>query len=349
MVAPAGTGKSRLLREFVARSGRSLDCGRCLSVRRGPDLLAPRSDRPGSGRHLYDDPPPQPSEAPAPSGPDAAAMSPTGSLARSVCRSAAYALEETFWAIRRYFSCSVAGHPLLVLIDDIHWAEPTFLELIRSLAMDRLRCAARPRVLCPARALRRASGLGRTIEHHRLLTLHPLSDDESAQIAANLLGASNLDQEVRKRIVTRSRATPSSSNRCSRCFWTTGSWAGRERALDSDPRRRGDHRPADDPDAPVGTPGPPRRDGAGGRRARGGDRSGVLPGSGRGPLPGRGPTARGRELREPHPTRADRAAGIDVRQPGDAPIRSSPDPRGRLPRSPEADPRQPPRPVHRLA
>ena len=52
----------------------------------------------------------------------------------------------------------------------------------------------------------------------------PLSDDESAQIAANLLGASNLDEEVRKRIVHASRAA-SSLNRCSRCFWTTRSSA----------------------------------------------------------------------------------------------------------------------------
>ena len=42
--------------------------------------------------------------------------------------------EEIAWAVRRLFEALARERPLLVVLDDIHWAEPTFLDLIEYLA-----------------------------------------------------------------------------------------------------------------------------------------------------------------------------------------------------------------------
>lgn len=44
------------------------------------------------------------------------------------------AVQETFWAIRRFLECLQSERPLVVLFDDIQWAEPTFLDLLEYLA-----------------------------------------------------------------------------------------------------------------------------------------------------------------------------------------------------------------------
>ena len=38
--------------------------------------------------------------------------------------------EETFWAVRKLLAALAQGSPLVVVVDDVHWAEPTFLDLL---------------------------------------------------------------------------------------------------------------------------------------------------------------------------------------------------------------------------
>ena len=38
--------------------------------------------------------------------------------------------EEIFWAVRRFFAMLAEQQPLVVVFDDIHWGEPTFLDLV---------------------------------------------------------------------------------------------------------------------------------------------------------------------------------------------------------------------------
>ena len=42
--------------------------------------------------------------------------------------------EETFWAIRRFFEATARDRPLVLVFDDIHWGEPTFLDLVEHIA-----------------------------------------------------------------------------------------------------------------------------------------------------------------------------------------------------------------------
>ena len=71
-----------------------------------------------------------------------------------------YQVGELFWGIRRFFELAAATRPIVVLFDDIHWAEPTFLDLIDHL-IEATKGAALL-ILCTARheLHRGASGLG---------------------------------------------------------------------------------------------------------------------------------------------------------------------------------------------
>ena len=62
-------------------------------------------------------------------------------------------IQETLWAVRRLLERLAARGPVVVVFDDIHWAEPTFLDLVEYLG-DWIRsvpvlivCQARPELL----------------------------------------------------------------------------------------------------------------------------------------------------------------------------------------------------------
>ena len=63
------------------------------------------------------------------------------------------ATEETFRAVRREFERLAGERPLVVVLDDVHWAEPTLLDLVEHVAewsQDApilLLCLARPELL----------------------------------------------------------------------------------------------------------------------------------------------------------------------------------------------------------
>src|SRR5207248_5397735 len=105
--------------------------------------------------------------------------------------------EELFWAIRRALASAAAERPVVVILDDIHWAEPMLLDLIEHLAewgRDApvlLVALARPelRDLRPALAEggRRVAGV---------VVLEGLGGEASQRLARDLLGASDLPAAV---------------------------------------------------------------------------------------------------------------------------------------------------------
>jgi len=77
---------------------------------------------------------------------------------------------ETAWAIRRFLAARTADRPLLMLVDDVHWAEPMLLELLSGLPTG-LRespilvvCLARPELLEGHPTGRRRSGSNRSLQ-----------------------------------------------------------------------------------------------------------------------------------------------------------------------------------------
>jgi class 3 adenylate cyclase/tetratricopeptide (TPR) repeat protein len=112
---------------------------------------------------------------------------------------AAGAPEEIFWSVRKAFERRSQKRPLALVIEDVHWAEPTLLDLVEHLvswtrdAPLLLLCLARPELLDERPAWRGQVDA-------EMLTLEPLSQDESEELIEELLGDSQLDVDTRTRI-----------------------------------------------------------------------------------------------------------------------------------------------------
>jgi class 3 adenylate cyclase/predicted ATPase len=164
VLGPAGIGKTRLAAELVASvtERATVVQGRCLSYGEGitfwplEEILRGLPDRPAGA--------PDPEEA--------------------------YGTEETFWAYRKLFEALAQERPLLLVLEDIHWAEPTLLELIEHVvewtrdAPMLFVCLARPELL-----ERRPGWPGERLE------LGPLPSEEAETLGAFL--AAELDQRAR--------------------------------------------------------------------------------------------------------------------------------------------------------
>jgi class 3 adenylate cyclase/tetratricopeptide (TPR) repeat protein len=113
---------------------------------------------------------------------------------------AAAPAQETFWAVRRLLEVLAERHPVVVVFDDIHWGEPTFLDLVEYVAgwstgtPILLLGVSRPELL-DARPTWAAGA-----PDAASIRLDPLTDEESERLIDNLLGQAPLDDEVRARI-----------------------------------------------------------------------------------------------------------------------------------------------------
>jgi class 3 adenylate cyclase/tetratricopeptide (TPR) repeat protein len=117
-------------------------------------------------------------------------------------------LEEKFWAVRRLLEHLARQRPVVVEFDDIHWAEPKFLDLIEHIA-DWTRDA--PILLvCVARheLLERRQGWGGGKLNATSLNLEPLTSKECDRLVEFLLGEANLADEVKERIAEAAEGNP---------------------------------------------------------------------------------------------------------------------------------------------
>jgi len=116
--------------------------------------------------------------------------------------------EEAQWAVRRLLEVIGERGPLVVVFDDLHWAEPGFLDLIDHVsdsardASILLICTARPEFLDA-----RAGWAGGKLNATSIL-LEPLTDAQSESLIANLLGSTGLAEDVRSRIVQAAGGNP---------------------------------------------------------------------------------------------------------------------------------------------
>ena len=180
VLGDAGVGKSRLAAELVASLGEDAHVleGRCLpygngitywplvEIVRGLDLDAVLAEQ-DDGETVH------------------------GRLLEAVGRAEPHSRsDEIYWAFRRLLETLARERPVLLVLDDVQWAEPTFLDLIEYLAgwtRD-----APILVCCLARSdlaeLRPAWAGMPTIQ------LAPLQREDATQLLENLAGP--LDQEA---------------------------------------------------------------------------------------------------------------------------------------------------------
>jgi tetratricopeptide (TPR) repeat protein len=209
VLAPAGSGKSRLLQEFIRRSRERATVvrGRCLSYGEGITFWPVAAIARDAAGIADTDSVDEARSKLTSVAPDATEV--TDRIASVMGLSSnEYPVQETFWAVRLLLEIVAASRPLVVVIDDIHWAEPTLLDLIEHLletladAPVLLLCTARPELLehRPEWSGDRPSA--------QSLSLQPLTAAESADVMSNLLGENALSEDVRRRIVAAAEGNP---------------------------------------------------------------------------------------------------------------------------------------------
>jgi DNA-binding SARP family transcriptional activator len=210
IVCAPGVGKSRLVREFIADvAGEALVArGRCLPYGEGitywPVLEAIR-DAAGLDE----------SEAPG------EALSRIGAIVEGAEEAELVTariggviglsehtsgIEETFAAIRGFFEALARRRALVLVFDDIHWGESTFLDLLVSEwtrdAPLLLVCIARPELL-ELRPFWAGGKLNATS-----VLLEPLSEAESLELVGHLADSDDLDETARQGIVDTAEGNP---------------------------------------------------------------------------------------------------------------------------------------------
>jgi predicted ATPase/class 3 adenylate cyclase len=206
VIADAGVGKSRLVHEVVTRIATDATVlrGRCLPYGEGITFWPLRAML--SVAEISDDDTPDRAQA---------------KLLRYfgnrdvVARLAAatglsnenYPLHEVYWAVRKALEILAERAPLVALIDDIHWAEPAFLDLVEHLLS--ITGGARILLLTTARheLLEERAQWGKQPGASRMI-LKPLSDDAAALAVANLLAGAGLAPDMLARIVKTAEGNP---------------------------------------------------------------------------------------------------------------------------------------------
>jgi class 3 adenylate cyclase/tetratricopeptide (TPR) repeat protein len=211
LLGAAGVGKSRLVDEFLA--GVSGDAtvvrGRCLPYGDGITYFpAIQAIKEAAGLADFDLPDVVDSKVGAVLEGDQHRVAVGKHITQLMGVGQPAAAEETFWAIRRFFEASARERALVLVFDDIHWGEPTFLDLIEHIAdWSRgspilLLCMARPELLDVR------SGWGGGKLNAATVSLEPLSAVQAGQLIANLLGSAELPAEVAERIVETAEGNP---------------------------------------------------------------------------------------------------------------------------------------------
>jgi class 3 adenylate cyclase/tetratricopeptide (TPR) repeat protein len=211
VLGAAGVGKSRLAAEFLAEVGRRATVlrGRCLSYGEGitywpvTELL-----RTAAGLTDADDPSTARARLEAKLAGEDRAAAIADRLAGLLGLADPTGPEELPWAVRRLLEALARERPLVVLLDDLHWAEPTLLDLVDHVAdwsRDApivLCCLARPELL-EARP-----GWGGGKLNASTLLLQPLGAADSERLVEHLLGRVTLAEAARRHIVETAEGNP---------------------------------------------------------------------------------------------------------------------------------------------
>src|SRR5215208_5100446 len=205
VLGAAGVGKTRLAQEIAARSfGAAVAQGRCLSygdgitffpiaevVRSLAGITADDNDRVVRARvgQLL------------PLGDEAEVV--TERLVSLLSDDGTARADEVFWAVRKLLEVVARSRPLVLLLEDLHWAEPTLLDLIEYLvgwsrgSPMLVLALARPELL----ELRPGWPGDR-------LVLEPLDGDDVHALLGNLLGSAELDPAVAANIQHAAEGNP---------------------------------------------------------------------------------------------------------------------------------------------
>ena len=107
--------------------------------------------------------------------------------------------DEIFWAVRRLFEALAREHPVVLVFEDVHWAEPTFLDMIEYLAGESDASLDADRLHGAAGSARAATRLGPAKSRRAgRLAVEPLDDAGSRQLIAGMLGTTSCRRRPRR-------------------------------------------------------------------------------------------------------------------------------------------------------
>ena len=203
----AGLGKTRLVHEFAGRLGREANVltGRCLPYGEGITFW-PLHEVVRQAGHGHDSP--DAIKALLMGEADAAGVAERLSRALGPGNQGRSDAAELFWAARRLLETLARPRPLLVVFEDLHWAEPTFLDLVESLAVQPGRsalvlvCLARPELLEQRPSW--AAGVAKAVS----VDLTPLAEDSAATLLDVLAKDQPIPPLTRARILETAAGNP---------------------------------------------------------------------------------------------------------------------------------------------
>jgi class 3 adenylate cyclase/tetratricopeptide (TPR) repeat protein len=212
VLGAAGEGKTRLVEEFLSSVGddASVVTGRCLPYGEGITYWpVAEAVRDALDVQAFDAPDDVVSRLAEAVGDDEHAASISGRVAEILgVGESAGAAEETPWAVRRFLELLADDRPLVALWEDMHWAEPAFLDVVDHI-VDWSRDAP-IFVLCTARPefLDTRSDWGGGKLNATTVLLQPLDPAASAELIGNLLGGSGLPAEASARVTEAAGGNP---------------------------------------------------------------------------------------------------------------------------------------------
>src|SRR5437588_476861 len=204
VLGAAGVGKSRLLSEFLeeVRPEATILTGRCLPYGEGITFW-PVVEVVSSAAGLAEGDPPELARtkiASLLSEEEAAGLAAERVAGLLGLAETSASAEEGFWGVRKLLEALARRAPLVLVFDDLNWAEPTFLDLLEHVA-DWSRDApilligmARPELM----EMRPGWAGGK--RNATTIFLEPLSNQDCTALIHNLLGQAALAAEVHNRV-----------------------------------------------------------------------------------------------------------------------------------------------------
>ncbi len=212
VVGPAGVGKTRLTSDFVRSLGGAATAvtGRCLSYGQGLTFWPLREIVAELAGTEDGDSPDEVLTALnrlLPADDDRATVAERVAGALGVVDSSAYP-EDTFWALRKLLEAVASERPLVVVLEDVQWAEPTFLELIEYLPMA---IGSLPILLI---AVTRAElfdirpNFAQGLPDARRIDVEPLSEADCQALVEQLVGEAGVATDLSDRVALSAEGNP---------------------------------------------------------------------------------------------------------------------------------------------
>ena len=207
VIGEAGLGKTRLVQEFAGRLGGEAHVftGRCLPYGEGITFWPLREviRQAGSG----DDSPERIKDLMAGEA-DAAAVAEQLHRALGPGSQGRTAATEIFWAAGRLLEALARHRPVLIVFEDLHWSEPTFLDLVESLA---LRPGRSPivvvRIARPELLDQRSAWVAEA-DRSVFIQLGPLGAEPAAALLDSLSAGHSIAPSTRARLIDTAGGNP---------------------------------------------------------------------------------------------------------------------------------------------